>query len=92
LVLFATLDATSQTSFSIITNFVNPINNTYRASVFVMSRGVKYAETNEDGLTILSNSYLTASFSDVFLLNNPKEGGLMSTYIFMATPIKTFDP
>jgi hypothetical protein len=57
-----------------------------------MSRGVKYAETNEDGLTILSNSYLTASFSDVFLLNNPKEGGLMSTYIFMATPIKTFDP
>ncbi len=58
LVLFANLDATSQTSFSIITSFVNPINNTYRASAFVMSRGVKYAETNEDGLTILSNSYL----------------------------------
>ncbi len=90
--LFANLDATSQTSFSIITNFVNPINNTYRASAFVMSRGVKYAETNEDGLTILSNSYLTANNNDVFLLNNPKEGGLMSTYVFMITPIKTFDP
>lgn len=57
-----------------------------------MSRGVKYAETNEDGLTILSNSYLSANTNDVFLLNNPKEGGLMATYIFMVTPIKTFDP
>lgn len=92
LVLYAYLDATSQTSFSIITNFVNPINNTYKASAFVISRGVKYAMTNEESITILSNSYATANTSDVFLLNNPKEGGLMSTYIFKITPIKSFSP
>jgi hypothetical protein len=40
----------------------------------------------------LSNSYATANTSDVFLLNNPKEGGLMSTYVFKITPIKTFSP
>lgn len=43
LLLYASLDATSQTSFSIITNFINPINNTYKASVFIMSKNVKYA-------------------------------------------------
>ena len=43
LYLYANLDATSQTSFSIITNFINPINNTYLASVQVTSKGVKYA-------------------------------------------------
>lgn len=40
----------------------------------------------------MSNSYAIAGSNDVFLLNNPKEGGLMSTYVFKITPIKTFTP
>ena len=79
--LYTDLDSTSQTSFSIITNFVNPINNTYQASVYVMSKGVKYAATPNEPLTILSNSFQNGSRNDITLMNNPKEGGLMATYI-----------
>ena len=43
--LYAYLDASSRSSFSIITNLVNPINNTYKSSAFIMSKGVKYAAT-----------------------------------------------
>lgn len=46
LYLYTNLDATSQTSFSIITNLINPINNTYLASAHVTSKTVKYAQTN----------------------------------------------
>ena len=45
LMLYANLQATSQTSFSLLTNFINPINNTYKASAYISSKGVKYAET-----------------------------------------------
>ncbi len=41
--LYANLQATSQTSFSLLTNFINPINNTYKASAYISSKGVKYA-------------------------------------------------
>jgi len=43
LMLYTNLDATSQTSFSIITNLVNPMNNTYKALAYVTSKGVNYA-------------------------------------------------
>ena len=72
LLLYAYLDAASRSSFSIITNFINPINNTYKASAFIMSKGVNYAAALEESLTILSNTYVTARSNDVFLMNNPK--------------------
>lgn len=90
--LYANLQATSQTSFSLLTNFINPINNTYKASAYISSKGVKYAQTTSQSITILSNSYVTANSNSVFLMNNPKEGGLMATYIFKIVPITAFSP
>ena len=57
-----------------------------------MSKGVKYAKTNDQTLTILSNTYVNAGQSSVNLMNNPKEGGLMSTYVFKILPITSFSP
>jgi hypothetical protein len=57
-----------------------------------MSKGVKYAKTNDQTLTILSNTYVNADQSSVNLMNNPKEGGLMSTYVFKILPITSFSP
>lgn len=86
------LDATSQSSLSIITNLINPTNNTYNASASIMSKGVLYAATPQQSIRILSNSYKAGGIKDVFLMNNPKEAGLMATYIFKVAPISSFDP
>ena len=91
-VLWANLEATSQTSLSLITNFVNPTNNTYSASAYLLSKGVLYAETELSYLTILSTNYITASYNSAFLMNSPKEAGLMATYIFKISPISSFTP
>lgn len=64
--------ATTQTSLSIIMNLINPNNDTYNANAYVMSKGVIYAKTSNTSLEIISNSYLTASRSNVDLLNLPK--------------------
>jgi hypothetical protein len=90
--LYTSIEATSQSSLSIITNFVNPTNNTYSASAFVMSKGIIYASATDSSITILSNSYITASSNSAFLMNSPKEAGLMATYIFKISPISTFNP
>jgi hypothetical protein len=90
--LTTSIDASSQSSLSLILNLVNPINNTYAASAYVNSKGTQYASSGNSSITILSNSYATAQFSDVSLLNMPKEAGLMSTYVFMISPISTFSP
>jgi hypothetical protein len=86
------IDASSQSSLSVILNLVNPINNTYVASAYVNSKGTQYASSGNSSLTILSNSYSTAQSSHVSLLNMPKEAGLMSTYAFKISPISTFSP
>jgi hypothetical protein len=91
-ILSASLDATSQSSLSIITNLVNPPNNTYSASANIMSKGVLYASAPLQSIKILSNSYKAGGIKDVFLMNNPKEAGLMATYVFKVAPISSFDP
>jgi len=91
-VLSTALDATSQSALSIITNLVNPSNNTYSASANIMSKGVLYASAPLQSIRTLSNSYATGRVKDVFLMNNPKEAGLMATYIFKVAPISTFNP
>jgi hypothetical protein len=91
-VLSTQLDATSQSSLSIITNLINPSNNTYSASANIMSKGVLYASAPPQTMKILSNSYQLGSTKDVFLMNNPKEAGLMATYVFKIAPISSFDP
>ena len=44
-VLWTKLEATSQASLSLITEFINPTNNTYTANATVLSKGVLYAQT-----------------------------------------------
>lgn len=73
-------------------NLVNPTNNTYTSSAYVQSRGVTYANTEDSYLTILSAGYTTASSRMAFLMNSPKEAGLMATYIFKISPISAFSP
>ena len=90
--LWTELQATSQTSLTLILNLVNPTNNTYSSNVYVQSRGVTYANTEDSYLTILSTNYTTANSRSVFLMNSPKEAGLMATYIFKISPVSTFDP
>ena len=92
LLLSADLEATSQTSLSLVVNFVNPTNSTYSASASILSKGVKYAYTENAQLTILSTRYEIGSRKSAFLMNSPKEAGLMATYIFQLGPISTFTP
>lgn len=73
-------------------NLVNPTNNTYSSSATVQSKGVVYAEAQPSYLTILSSDYIKASSSSAFLMNSPKEAGLMATYIFRIAPISSFTP
>lgn len=70
--LWTKLQATSQTSLTILIDLVNPTNNTYSATATVQSRGVVYASALPSYLTILSTSYITATSSSVFLMNSPK--------------------
>ena len=70
--LYTAINASSQSSLSIIVNLVNPINNTYSASAYVTSKGTQYASSTNSSITILANSYATASQSNVQLLNTPK--------------------
>ena len=72
LMLWTELQATSQTSLTLLMNLINPTNNTYSANAFVKSRGVTYAETEDSYLTILSTSYQTANNKSVYLKNSPK--------------------
>jgi hypothetical protein len=72
LTLTTSIDASSQSSLSLILNLVNPINNTYTASAYVNSKGTQYASSVNSSITILSNSYSSASTSDVQLINTPK--------------------
>lgn len=90
--LVTNLRATTQTSLSLITNLFNPTNNSYVAKAFVTSRGVIYASTENKMITILSNSYVSASSSSAELMNSPKEAGILATYIFKLAPISTFIP
>lgn len=90
--LWTNIDASSQSSLSLIVNLVNPINGTYSASASVTSKGTQYASSTNSSITILANSYLSAQITDVNLLNMPKEAGLMSTYIFKIAPISAFTP
>ena len=90
--LTTSIDASSQSSLSLIINLANPINNTYVASAYVTSKGTQYASSGNSSITILSNSYARAQASDVSLLNLPKEAGLMSTYVFKISPIPSFAP
>ena len=92
LTITTSIDASSQSSLSLILNLVNPINNTYSSSAYVKSKGTQYASSVNSSITILSNSYALARSSDVQLLNLPKEAGLMSTYAFRIAPISTFAP
>ena len=43
--LVTNLEATSQTSLSLLTNLFNPTNNSYMATAYIKSRGVTYAST-----------------------------------------------
>lgn len=90
--LWTRLQATSQTSLTILIDLVNPTNNTYSATATVQSRGVVYASALPSYLTILSTSYITATSSSAFLMNSPKEAGLMATYIFKISPMTSFSP
>jgi hypothetical protein len=92
LTLSTSIDASSQSTLSLLINLVNPINNTYFASASVTSKGTQYASSGNSSITILANSYQRAQKSDVDLINMPKEAGLMSTYIFKIAPISTFSP
>ena len=56
-----------------------------------MSKGVIYAQTENSHLTILSTSYVEA-VNSAFLMNSPKEAGLMATYIFKISPVTSFNP
>lgn len=90
--LSTSIDASSQSSLSLLITLVNPINNTYSASAYVTSKGTQYASSGNSSITILANQYSKAQKSDVDLINMPKEAGLMSTYIFKISPISTFTP
>lgn len=90
--LSTSIDASSQSSLSLIINLVNPINNTYSARAYVTSKGTQYASSSNSSITILSNSYLRAAQRDVALLNTPKEAGLSSTYVFKISPVSGFSP
>lgn len=91
--LYTSIDATSQSSLSLLVNLVNPSNDTYSASVSVSSKGTSYAAASSSSISILTNTYSVApKLNTVFLLNSPKEAGLMSTYIFKIAPISTFTP
>ena len=70
--LWADIEATSQTSLTILTNLINPTNNTYSASAEVQSRGVVYANTANSSLTILSTSFVRPTSKSVYLMNSPK--------------------
>lgn len=70
--LTTSIDASSQSSLSLLINLVNPINNTYYASAYVTSKGTQYASSTNSSITILANSYSLAKVSDVSLLNMPK--------------------
>ena len=43
--LSTSIDASSQSALSILINLVNPINNTYKASAYVTSKGTQYASS-----------------------------------------------
>lgn len=90
--LSTSIDASSQSSLSLLINLVNPFNNTYYASAYVTSKGTQYASASNSSITILSNSYMSAKKQDVELLNTPKEAGLSSTYIFKVSPVSGFTP
>ena len=90
--LWTKLQATSQTSLTLLVNLVNPTNNTYSSSAIVQSKGIVYAEAQPSYLTILSSSYSVASSSSAFLMNSPKEAGLMATYVFKIAPISNYTP
>jgi hypothetical protein len=90
--LYTSIDASSQSSLSLIVNLANPINNTYYVSAYVTSQGTQYASSGNSSITILANAYITAQANNVQLLNTPKEAGLQSTYVFMISPISAFTP
>lgn len=90
--LWTEIDATSQTSLTILLDLVNPTNNTYQTHAQIFSRGVVYVNTENSLLTILSTKYLKATSGSTYLLNSPKEAGLMATYIFKIRPMNTFVP
>lgn len=90
--LSTSIDASSQSSLSLIINLVNPINNTYAASAYVTSKGTQYASASNSSITILDNSYRLAEVKNVQLLNTPKEAGLSSTYVFKISPVSGFTP
>jgi len=93
LTLSTNIDASSQSSLSLLIKLVNPINNTYSANAYVTSKGTQYASSGNSSLTILSNTYVVgAKLTSVYLMNSPKEAGLLSTYIFKISPISTFNP
>lgn len=63
--LYTNIDASSQSSLSLIINLVNPINNTYSANAYVTSKGTQYASSTNNSITILSNSYALGKASNV---------------------------
>jgi hypothetical protein len=70
--LWTKLQATSQTSLTLLINLVNPTNNTYSATASVQSKGIVYAQANPSYLTIQSTGYIQAGLSSAFLMNSPK--------------------
>ena len=63
--LYTSIDASSQSSLSLLVNLVNPINNTYAASAYVTSKGTQYASASNSSITILNNAYRIADVKTV---------------------------
>lgn len=79
------LSSSSQLSLTLVTNLVNPTNNTYYISAMFTSQGTYYAKTSPDAgyqLIIFNNSYLTGASTNVYLTNMPRGAGIPSTYVF----------
>lgn len=84
------LSSSSQLSLTLVTNLVNPSNNTYSISAIFISQGTYYAKTSPDGgyqLTVFNNSFLTGVAANAFLTNMPKGAGIPSTYVFKVSRI-----
>ena len=92
LLLSTSIDASSQSSLSLLISLVNPLNNDYTANAYVKSKGNTYANSGTSSLTILKDSFTAGRRSDVELTNVPKEAGLLSTYVFKIAPMTSFDP
>jgi hypothetical protein len=84
------LSSSSQLSLTLVTNLVNPANNTYYISAIFVSQDNYYAKTEPDAgyqLTIFNNSFLTGLPTNVYLTNLPRGAGITSTYIFKVSRV-----